>query len=279
LSNIETKRQPITVSSIVTSGVLKQAIAAMEKERTDAPRNLALLRRLGNLYRQSGELRQAAEIFGEVSAIDPADQEATYLRDLLGGRSGNRLSSTLPPNFLHSHNYLPDEEYRKLVTTLAPLALAMKPNNLHGRIARWDYVGSLGAVGVWFRQHILEQSAHWCDALRIPSFPPEVRGISFTRYADGQSYPLHNDGQSHQGNLIEVIYFLDFSVAEFRGGELLILDDGNQRLSGWTAIPPTANCMVVFPSTHWHEIAPVRCESRDPLAGRFMLAAYLRTAV
>lgn len=274
---MSTLAQPSVISQLMASGVLDRALVALEARYRETPRDLALLRRLGTTYRQKGALDLAAKIFAEVASLDPSDAQAIYLRDLLQGRPGAR-GENWPVNFLLSRDYLPPAEYRNLLAELTPLALAMTSHRMHGRIPRWDFSGELGLVQKWFAEHIRRHFTAWCDVLRVPAFVPEIRGISFTRYANGESYPLHNDGQSEKGNLLEVVYFVDFAESAFEGGELVLLDAAlfGQRLPAWTAIPPVGNTLVVFPSAHWHEIAGVRCDSRSALAGRFMLAAYCR---
>jgi Rps23 Pro-64 3,4-dihydroxylase Tpa1-like proline 4-hydroxylase len=120
--------------------------------------------------------------------------------------------------------------------------------------------------------------------LGMPVFPLAEVESHLTAAADGYYFKLHSDEAPEIPRTLTCLYYLHREPRGFAGGDLRlydsILEDGVRSAADtFTAVSPTANRLVVFPSEEFHEAMPVRCPSRDFADSRFAVTTWLHRAI
>jgi hypothetical protein len=120
-------------------------------------------------------------------------------------------------------------------------------------------------------------------ALGIPWFPLERIERHLVVHGDGDFFRVHVDNgrEPVAGRRITAIYYFHAMPKRFSGGELRLYDgvlrDGRiEPASAYTTIEPLDNSLVFFPSELFHEVCPVRGETRDFRDSRFTVNIWYR---
>jgi hypothetical protein len=275
--------QPTT---LLASGLLSQALAVIDDTATGS-RSPEALRRVALLARQTGALGRAAAAARELAALAPQDEEAAYVAAMLAGMPTDRKQAEWPANFIRITNYLAPDRYERLLSELAPASGALTESVIYRNgthvVAperrRSTSTPALDPMAGEFRRSILERLPEWCARLGMPPFGAEIGTLKLTRYGVDDYFRRHQDDATGSARPLGFVYYLQFPGQTFLGGELILYDgcsDPCDRVSGWTAVPPEPNSLVILPSWHWHEVAPVRAAPPGgPLSGRFTLNGWL----
>lgn len=273
-------------TALLASGLLTRALKLIDDTPgpADSPETL---RRVLLLARQTGALDRAEDAARALTALEPDDQEAAYLAAMLAGQTADRKRADWPANFIRIRNYLPLPDYERLVTQLAPSSAAMTDSVVYRDGAhlvaperrRSTSTPAVDPISEQLRHSVVDRLPEWCARLGIPPFGAESGPLKLTRYRGDDYFRRHQDDATGSARPLGFIFYLQFPAQIFSGGELILYDgdaDPWHGATGWTAIPPEPNSLVVLPSWHWHEVAPVRGAAADnPLSGRFTLNGWL----
>jgi Rps23 Pro-64 3,4-dihydroxylase Tpa1-like proline 4-hydroxylase len=127
---------------------------------------------------------------------------------------------------------------------------------------------------LWFMPHIL---------YRLGLAPFEVRDVEvqLTSSGNGGFFGAHTDSDNGpvSSRTVTFVLFCHREPCAFSGGTLQVY--GRDPASGEhapqlvTAVRPSQNRMVLFPSDRLHEVMPVSCPARDLLDTRLTLNGWL----
>jgi hypothetical protein len=283
----------------VEPSVLQQAKNMAARRLVHDPRNAAVLRSFAESCRKLGELDEAAAAYTRLVNIEPDDADASYLTAGLGrhdwpaGRSGVRAAP-----FVLVRDFLPAEFHDALLDFVSTDREAFAPALLAGKKGpgRYDpgYRDSLDFTGRF------EYSARFRSFLEpvvhrtLGSF--SLNGVSLARiemnlraYRDGHFFKVHMDvpaagassaeGAALRGRLISFVYFFHRTPRPFTGGELLLFDTDfdthRWHRSRFTKITPQDNAIVLFTSSAYHCVVPVRCPTADFADSRFVVNGFV----
>jgi predicted 2-oxoglutarate/Fe(II)-dependent dioxygenase YbiX len=273
-------------AALLASGLLERGLEVLEAAGGSSPADAATLRRQLLLARQSGALERAEAAARALARLDPGNEEAAYVAAMLAGGPARRTRSEWPANFVRIPNYLPRARYEELLSRLTPAAGVMTESVVYRQGAhlvahetrRSTSTMELDPIAAEFGRGILARLTDWCDRLQMPVFEGDIRALKLTRYAEGDYFRPHRDDPTGVERPLGFVYYLRFPGQTFEGGELVVYDGPDDPSHGagmWTTVRPEANSLVVMPSTHWHEVTPVRGGAADPCSGRFTLNGWL----
>lgn len=117
----------------------------------------------------------------------------------------------------------------------------------------------------------------------MPLFPLELVESQLTAAGDGYYFKVHSDEAPDVPRVLSCVYYLHREPRGFAGGDLRLYDcieegDARRAAETFTAVAPTANRLVVFPSDEFHEAMPVRCRSGEFADSRFAVTTWLHRA-
>lgn len=121
-------------------------------------------------------------------------------------------------------------------------------------------------------------------ALGSPIVALQMVESQLTATNDGHYYRTHRDsaaGDDTEPRTLTCVYYLHREPKGFGGGDLRLYDSvsegGIERPgSDFHAVEPVSNRLAVFSSHEWHEVAPVRCPSREFADSRFAVSSWIR---
>lgn len=126
------------------------------------------------------------------------------------------------------------------------------------------------------QNRLLTWLPHLLAGLEVQPFPLSHVESQLTASNDGHFYRMHGDADSHlpDSRVLTCVYYFFRQPRPFSGGALRLYDDleqGGQRVAtaGFRSFEPVSNRLLVFRSTSFHELMPIRCPSRQFADSRF----------
>lgn len=123
---------------------------------------------------------------------------------------------------------------------------------------------------------------HLVAALDLPHFPLQHVESQLTASNDGHYYRLHCDvgALAPDSRVVTCVYYFFRQPRPFSGGELRLYEEleqngRRQATTKFQSFAPVSNRMLVFPSTAFHELMPIRCPSRQFADSRFAATNWL----
>lgn len=197
-------------------------------------------------------------------------------------------SQLFPATYLQIDNFLPEEEYQKVLDT----AFNKQSKFYDSRTVTntENYRQSLILPGKEFsevyylvKSKLLETFPSLINKLKHPEFSVSHVEMQMTAHNDGAFYKAHTDAGSEKTKTRELTYVYYFyqEPKQFSGGELKIYDTQMQgkkfiQKENSKVIEPRNNSIVFFNSRCKHEVLPISCDSNEFKASRFTLNGWLR---
>ena len=257
--------------------------------------SISALKKIGEHCRQIGAHEAASRVFSKISELDPDDSHASTLRDVLLGQSASSEANNRGPvPFVQLKNFLSDDLHALLLrSAIADLdhfhaaavygADGVQSSNSQrrrGRVLKPELISS-------YKENFLPKLKSALHTFPILSrlglseqFKPKFE-IQVTNYSEGDFFGRHVDDNvlHHQNRLVSYVYYLRRAPDSFRGGDLLLYDQGphadGQALPFYTRILPMDNSIVFFLSSSVHEVLPTFVESNCREDGRFSINGWL----
>jgi Rps23 Pro-64 3,4-dihydroxylase Tpa1-like proline 4-hydroxylase len=253
------------------SEIERNLLSLVEQDPTDT----SILHRLGLVYRQSGQLTKAAEIYARLMAMDDEDGFAKILWQIC---SGNLEKNTYesgpvePARFVLRRNFLaPDarEALLRLFDAKYPemeeleVTLAHKNSDVEFRLER----SMRQQFGVYCRPEleeiiqagVMKQFPSVCDALDVRQFLPGRHDLRLDYTPDGGFGKMHQDVGF--GARLSYLYYFHRQPKKFRGGDLLFFDQnratGQPLPHQFTRICHEDNLLLIFPPQYFHQVTRV----------------------
>lgn len=285
-------RNEFSVEKIIHSGLLGAREKYLREQYKNSHRNLAVFEKLGEVCRQQGKLAEAAELYREWLAIEPASEKAIYLEAVFNNKIPARAFSEkgfMPSPFFREENFLPQAAHDELLSFAMEskddfLPSMMLCGNSGNKIFTPEINSSRGvALPSHLKDILLRRVKPLIPVLRQNFMMEDLKQYSLRlkmlHYGDGDFCKGHTD---NNGDLpgITIVYYFSFPQVRFTGGEFILFDLGaeNDRCgqSGFTQIPFTDNQLLAFPNNAFHEILPVSCLNNRFEEGRFAIPIHLR---
>jgi hypothetical protein len=273
------------LSRLLQTNLLDQAIRQVEAGLAREPHHPDLLRRLGDLQRQTGDHAGALDTYEALKAVAPADPSVARIVAILRGQAVPVVP--WPEPFVLDRSFLPDERLDELLAFTARQRDAFAPTPvLHqGRAsydanARWcANVWDVGPVVEWLLPLIQVRLPQALTQLGLPTQPLEIRDCKITHYGDGGFFGPHVDrGAGARNRVLGFVLYFHFPPKRFTGGGLAIYDrdlrTGGPATSCSTIIPEQ-NQLVLLGSDCWHEVLPVSCAADQWDTGRFTFNGWI----
>jgi Rps23 Pro-64 3,4-dihydroxylase Tpa1-like proline 4-hydroxylase len=118
--------------------------------------------------------------------------------------------------------------------------------------------------------------------LELPAFPLRCVESQLTASNDGHFYRIHSDAgpKLADSRVLTCVYYFFRQPRPFSGGALRLYDEleqGGQRqaTSKFRSFEPVSNRLLVFHSSAFHELMPIRCPSRQFADSRFAATNWL----
>jgi SM-20-related protein len=132
------------------------------------------------------------------------------------------------------------------------------------------------------QNRLLTWFPHLAAELELQPFPLRHVESQLTASNDGHFYRMHNDSGSALVNsrVLTCVYYFFREPRPFSGGALRLYDEleqGGQRkaTSKFRSFEPVSNRLLVFRSSVFHELMPIRCPSRQFTDSRFAATNWL----
>jgi Rps23 Pro-64 3,4-dihydroxylase Tpa1-like proline 4-hydroxylase len=277
--------------AFLDGGALDRAEAAVRRGLADRPTDPRLLRNLGDVLRQKGDLRGAAEAYRRLSDARPGDRHAERMAALLDG-GPSRREDPHPAKFFLARDFLTAERHAEVLAAVRRRrrkfqSTAVRTDKGKDRkdaaTRRSQFCADVAGVQEWFDAKVLQAFPEICRRTGVEPFEPRILSCKFSAWHDGCFFRLHQDQATGIAatRRLGFLYYFRFPPPRFRGGELLLYDRDPDTLwprPSFTAIPPEDNLLAVIPANAWHEVLPVRVESDDWYAARFTYGGWIHDA-
>lgn len=261
------------------------------------PDNIASLYRLGEIYRQKGELAAAADYFQKVLSIDASHQPARNVLSVLNqtrvDTADNRISESGPVRFVLNDDFLNVKQLDTVWEELKTNYQCFKPSKVNGREQAKGKINpdvrsslimnikSIPNIHAFFLDQIKQQLSDILPKIGLEPFDIGKEELQLTMHGDGDHFRIHRDNEPYNHNhnknsnrLVTFVYYFYRRPRAFSGGDL-ILHDSEQNSDGssssFTRIKPEHNSVLFFPSDAYHEVIPVQLDSTDYRDSRFTL--------
>jgi SM-20-related protein len=272
-------------SRLLQTDLLDQAVRRVEADVAREPHRVDLLRRLGSLQRQNGDLVGALRTYVMLTAVAPADPVAAQLVAILQGQAVP--VEPWPEPFVLVRDFLPAERLAELLEftarqhdTFAPTPVGSKDGNVYDANARWcESVWNVESISAWLLPLVQARLPLALTQLGLPPQPLEIRDCKITRYGDGGFFGPHVDrAGGFTERILGLVLYFHYPPKRFTAGGLAIYDrdlrTGEAAMS-CTTIIPEQNELVLLGSDCWHEVLPVHCAPDEWEAGRFTFNGWI----
>ena len=297
-------RNNLTHATLRPGGLLDRAVVALQRTLASDPDNMAALRRLGDLYRGLGKLREALDCYTRVVAAHPDDTKASRLAAILSGQplpeSAEASPAAQPAPFVHMTDFLPEQQCQALLD----LALASRerfqpalvgvprkgetadrapavvekgivdPRRRKGLVASGRFTEH--EVRPWLEAWLRSAFTHALPRLQMREPSEYSVEMAMSAYLGSGFFSKHRDDSAFRTRKVSFAYYFHARPPRFSGGDLLLYDEDGSR--AFTRIEPQHNSIVLFPASHLHEVATIVGNSADFPAARFAIHGWLHSA-
>lgn len=296
----------LTHAMLRPDGLLDRAAAVLGRTVASDPDNMAALRRLGDIYRGLGKLREALDCYTRVVAAHPDDAKAARLAAILGRRALPETAEASPAEqpvpFVRMTDFLPEQQCQALLDLalasrerFQPALVIVPPEGdaadgspavfEKGIVDPCRRKGLVAGGGVTERevQPWLEARLRDAFALALPRLQmrePSAYSVemAMSAYVGSGFFGRHRDNSApaFRTRKVSFAYYFHAQPPRFCGGDLLLHDgDGSQ---AFTRVEPQHNSIVLFPASSLHEVAPIVSNSANFPAARFAIHGWLHSA-
>jgi cephalosporin hydroxylase len=264
-------------SLLVDAALLRQAERRCEERLRAEPENREALRSLAEVYRKQGNLPdRAAAAYERLCQLNPEDREAGYLQALMAGKEWAEAPAGIAAApFVLTRDFLPrgfhDSLLRFFTSARQRFELGSLSNDWEGK-KRFKECFAEALVGIAPRLHQ--------EPIQAVSANLRVRA-----YQDGHFLKMQRDippkSRALRRRVLSFVYFLHQHPRSFEGGQVLLFDSdvetGGCVRERFTTVVPEDNVLVVFPSSTYHCVLPVRCTSAEFADSSFVIHGLVET--
>lgn len=286
LSKMETD---FNLAIAASTSLLERAEVVLRDQWSANPSDWKLGWKLGETLRQMGRLDQALKIYVRVLNLNPQCEEAAHLVRILSGQTRGNLDGLelISAPFVLVDNLLPDEvlidlwdfivrNNEKFVTSL--IGNDVDP---HVRNSKVLYEEDLEPFKNAVLSRVRQILADSWGRLGMKGSDADEPEIQLTLHNDGGFYKAHRDndlGPGGRSRSITYVIYLFRTPRRFSGGDLILYDwnlANEGYVSKFTRIIPRNNSLILFPSSVWHQVTPVKCYNSEFESGRFTINGWL----
>lgn len=272
------------LSRVMQSTLLERSIADVGARVGREPARADLVRRLGDLQRQSGDLAAALATYRRLLELVPADSAAGRIVAILEGQP--LAPAVWPEPVVIEPDFLPSDVLDGLLAltraerdTFAPTPVGGTRNHYNPNARHCTNIWTIEPVGSRILPLIQNRLPLVLPRLGIPAQPLELRDCKITCYGNGGFFGPHVDrGPGVEDRELGFVLHFHFPPKRFAGGGLAVYDrdlrTGGPAISA-TTIVARQNQLVLLGSDCWHEVLPVECSPDEWDAGRFTLNGWI----
>jgi Rps23 Pro-64 3,4-dihydroxylase Tpa1-like proline 4-hydroxylase len=255
----------------------------------------------GDRLRAEGRLDEAALVYQELLAAEPAHLKASRIISSITGRESSLQSAPgglKAAPFAMIHQFLEpavrDALHLGLLSKSCELLTAATTKGVHLDYRRSNILPDCfrhvaPELGQAFYARFLAQWPEARQRLRIAEFEPSLSETHALFYGDGDFFAPHNDTGSENTRRVTFVYNLHRTPRTFEGGDLLLYDtyfrpsreNHNTEepcfAETYTRLIPEDNRLVVFPSEFYHEVTRVSYKGMDPAGERISITGWVHT--
>ena len=273
--------------------LLKQAKAKAERRLAADPEDADALRRLADLQRKGGEVDAASETYRKLTALTD-DAVAAWAVGALNDKAPlpNTPEGIHPVPFLRVANFLTAAQQDVLFEAVGMGPEHFEPAGVYngdGRTIDLDFRVAAVAerpvrrqIRPWFVEELMPVARRAVERFGIDDMQECHVEFQVTAHRGGGFFRPHRDNTAFKDRQISYIYYFYAEPKPFVGGELLLYDTSLEssrfHRGGFSRIEPARNSLVLFPSSYYHEVLPVRCESESFEDSRFTVNGWLHRA-
>jgi hypothetical protein len=275
--------QPL-LSRVMQSTLLERAVAEVAARVGREPARADLVRRLGDLQRQSGDLAAALATYQRLLELVPSDATAGRIVAILEGRA--LAPAVWPEPVVLEQAFLPPDVLDQLLALTRAQRDTFAPTPVGGTANHYD-PSKRYCTNTWTIEPVasrilplIQNRLHLVlPRLGVPAQPLEIRDCKITCYGNGGFFGPHVDrGPGVEDRVLGFVLHFHFPPKRFRGGGLAVYDrdlrTGGPAISA-TTIVAHQNQLVLLGSDCWHEVLPVECAPDEWDAGRFTFNGWI----
>ena len=284
------KADVLLIDRILNSGLLEKAEAILREKIASGEETV--FEKLGNVYRQQGKLRKAAEVYDRWAEKYPQSQKAKYLSDLCNQRTllvEWPEEGFVPTPFHIRENFLPTAFHDELLRFVIDSRERFEPSELlsdqDGELKSGHYPELHNSTQInlktELKKRFLAEVAKFLPSIGKQAYVARCKaGEPFLlHHGDGNYFAAHTDNYETDNPGITLVYYFSGPEGKFSGGGNVFYDtemkgntcDGNS----FTLLPFAGNRLVAFPGKHYHGVLPVRMSDARFECGRFSLVTFL----
>lgn len=280
--------------AMTNPALLKQARAKVEQRLAADPEDAEALRQLADLQRKGGEVDAASETYRKLTTLTD-DAVAAWGAGALNGEAPlpSTPESMHPAPFLRVPNFLTAAQQDVLFEAVGMGPGHFEPAGVYNsdeqrsvdlefRVAAVAERPVRRQIRPWFLKELMPVVHRAVERFGIDDMQECHAEFQVTAHRGGGFFRPHRDNKTMKDRQISYIYYFYAEPKPFVGGELLLYDTclapSRFHPSGFSRIEPARNSLVLFPSSYYHEVLPVRCESEAFEDSRFTVNGWVHRA-
>lgn len=275
-------------------GLQDQVEAVLRRKLATDPHDTDALWKLAEVRRRLGNFAAARDVYRRLCVSGPDRCKAACLHAIL---SGDGVPEVAPPPgvrpvpFVRMTNFLTPAQLDRLLEVallgrerFSPAGftrqgeLSLDPKV---RITLEADSRTLSDFCPWFVPKIRSCLQKVLTRLQMASLDRYRLEVFMRLYLTGGFYRVHCDRLSSSGHprRLNFVYWFHREPRRFCGGDLLLYDTnddtGDFTAAAFSRIVPLRNSIIFFPSSAWHQVTPVQCETNDFGDGRWAVNGHV----
>lgn len=276
-------------------GLQDQVEAVLRRKLATDPHDTDALWKLAEVWRRLGNFAAARDVYRRLRVSGPDRCKAAWLHAIL---SGDGVPEVAPPPgvrpvpFVRMTNFLTPAQCDRLLE----VALRRRERFSPVGVIRQDSVRpdpkvritleadsrTLSDFRPWFAPKIRNVLPEVLTRLQMASLDRYRLEVWIRVYLTGGFYRVHSDRLSGSGHprRLSYVYHFHREPRRFCGGDLLLYDmnetiRATSPAAAFSRIVPLRNSVIFFPSSAWHQVTPVQCETNDFGDGRWAVNGHV----
>lgn len=282
------------VEKLLGSSLIAKAEEFIRKRLADTPDDTGLIRRLGDLCRQQGKLKDAAEAYRRWKELEPDNPMASYLCGWAGLEKAPskwpEREKHIPARFVVKDDFLPPEFKNEILRhaleergkfDISPMSWGYGEKKikrvLHDQ-RRSRQIRLSPELKKQFLDMVSSELPSFREHLGMPEYPVREYREMLVRHGDGDFLIEHQDDY-HSPHWLSLVYFFAAPERDFTGGETILFDSDREcatfNSSSFSLFPFIDNRLLAFSGRNHHGVLPVKCKEDGFEQGRFSIVLWL----